>query len=236
MLIISSNLLLTSCSDLETDLYVINTEAPDDNILASDPIALAATSEGLYRAIHQANHSYNSPSIALNTMADVNSCSWGNFGMRDLSSEPRVSFNNDTSYGNDVTNTYFNALYTVLSDANTIVLAVNNGTEFSNPDLMLTIAKFNQALAIGYNALIFDKVWLSDENGAINDGVATGYLEAMDFALEKLDEAIAIAKNNSFTVPANYFTFAAQNMRLSQINGMLFVNRENKTFEPYGTV
>ena len=31
--------IVVSCSTLETDLYVDNLEAPNDNILASDPVA-----------------------------------------------------------------------------------------------------------------------------------------------------------------------------------------------------
>lgn len=38
------------------------------------------------------------PGIALSTLADEHTASWGNFGMKDLSSEPRQAFNNDPSY------------------------------------------------------------------------------------------------------------------------------------------
>ncbi len=150
------------------------------------------------------NTSTVAPGFAMNTMADVSTCSWGNFGMRDLSSEPRIAFNNSVSYGNNVTNSYFNSLYSVLFDANTIAAAVDNGTEFTNPALVEAVAKFGQALAIGYNALNFDVTYLSDETGAIGEGPAD-HETALAFALEKLDEAIAIAKGNSFTVPTEWF-------------------------------
>lgn len=209
--------MLFSCSTLETDLYVENLEAPNDNILASDPVALEASAQGLYNSWFLTTNSYNGPALALSVMSDVNSCSWGNAGMRDLSEEPRIPFNNTSGYGNNVTRSYFDGLYSNLSDANTIVFASNNGVKFSDNVMVVTVAKFTQALAIGYNALLFDRVWLSDENGPVNDGVPVDHKVAMEFALSKLDEAIALSKTKSFTVPANYFSVAMTNTELTAL-------------------
>ena len=166
---------------------------------------IKTTAAGLFNAIYMSIETYYGPGMALNTMADVSSCSWGNVGMRDLSSEPRVAWNNGVAYGNGfITNDFFNALYSSLSDANTLALAVSNGTEFDDTNLINAVAKFGQAITIGYNALIFNKVWLSDETGVVGDAAAD-YNAAMTFALTKLDEAIAIANANSFTVPNSWF-------------------------------
>ena len=198
-------LFVVSCQDFNTDLNVENLENPNDFILTSDPVALEATAGTLLQNWFISVHTYNGPGAAFATMADVSTCSWGNFGMRDTSSEPRGAFNNSSSYGYAyITNTYFNALYSVLSDSNTLALAIQNGTEFSDPAQIEMIAKFGQALSLGYLALVFDKVWISDENGAVEgaegDGAST-YAEAMTFALEKLDGAIAIAQANIVSVP-----------------------------------
>lgn len=212
-----------SCDTFETELEVENLENPNDNILTSDPVALEATAAGLFNAIYMAIETYYGPGMALNTMADVSSCSWGNVGMRDLSSEPRVAWNNGVAYGNGfITNDFFNAMYTNLSDSNTLAKAVESGTNFDSPNLINAVAKFGQAITIGYNALIFNKVWLSDENGifpAGESGVATDYAAAMTFALTKLDEAIAIANANSFTVPNSWFNAGGDlsSSELSQI-------------------
>jgi len=205
-----------SCTTFETDLYVDNFENPNDTILASDPIALEATAGTLFRGWYMAISDYDGPGMALSTMADVSSCSWGNAGMRDLSSEPREALNNTSAYGNNVTRSFFNSLYSVLSDANTIALAVSEGTEFENPNLVLSTAKFIQALAIGYNALFFDQTWLSDETGSVGEGPAD-YKAAMDFALGKLDEAIAVAKSNSFSVPESWTTNAMSSTEYAQL-------------------
>jgi len=202
-IIVLLSLFTVSCEDFSTDLNVPNLEHPNDDILTSDPVALTATAGSIIHNWFMAVHAYYGPGAAMQTMADISTCSWGNMGMKDLSSEPRVAFNNKSSYGNDVTNSYFNALYSVLSDANTIVAAVDKGTDFEDPDLVMTIGKFGQALSIGYLALVFDRVWLSDENGVVGEG-AVSYKEAMVFALQKLDEAIALAKDKGVEVPDSW--------------------------------
>ena len=192
-----------SCEDFSTDLEVENVENPNDKILSSDPVALSATSEGIINNWFMTVHAYNGPGLAMQTMADISTCSWGNGGMRDLSSEPRAALNNTSAYGNNVTKSYFNALYSVLTDSNTLGFAVANGTDFDDPNQIKMVSKLGQALSIGYLALVFDKVWISDETGAVvGSGLegASTYAEAMTFALGKLDEAIAIAKSNNISL------------------------------------
>ena len=201
-------LVVVSCQDFSTDLEVENLENPNDYILTSDPVALSATAGSVLQNWFLATHNYNGPGAAFATMADISTCSWGNFGMRDLSSEPRLGFINTSSYSYAyITETYFNALYSVLSDSNTLALAIQNGTEFEDNSQIEMIAKLGQALSVGYLSLIFDRVWLSDENGVIEGGVGDGastYAEGMTFALAKLDEAIAIAQANGVSFPENW--------------------------------
>ncbi|MBL4904462.1 MAG: hypothetical protein JKZ00_00165 [Flavobacteriaceae bacterium] len=204
-------LFVVSCQDFSTELEVENLENPNDKILTSDPVALEATAGSILQNWFMTIHSFRGPGPAFATMADLTTCSWGNFGMRDTSSEPRVAWNNTSSYGNQyITNTYFNALYSVLSDSNTLALAIANGTEFENPAQIEMIAKFGQALSIGYLALVFDKVWLSDETGIIGED-ATSYADAMTFALGKLDQAISIAQSNGVSVPESWLPGGAGN-------------------------
>lgn len=197
----------TSC-EIESDLYVTNPESPDDSILASDPVALEATAQGLYRAFYMSASGYRSPGHATNTMADTSSCSWGNFGMKDTSSEPRVAFNNSTAYGYSyITNTFFNAMYSVSTDANLIQKAVNTPetkAKFDNPNVVDAMSKFAQALSMGYLALYFDKVWLSDETGAIGNVDGATPAEALAFVTGKIDAAIVAAGKISGAIPTNY--------------------------------
>lgn len=213
-------LLVSSCQDFETDLDVPNLENPNDEILASDPIALEGTAGNLINSWFMTVHSTESPAAAFATMADVSTASYGNFGMRDLSSEPRIAFNNSTGYSNDVTITYFNSLYSLLTDSNTLVAAIEAGTEFNNPGMIEAMGKFGQALSVGYLALVFDRVWLYDNEGPIgeNETGEVDYATAMTYALEKLDEAIAVADASSFTLPEGWIPgVTVTSAKLSQI-------------------
>ena len=194
-------LIMVSCEDFSTDLEVENLNDPNDEILASDPTALKASAGTIIHNWYMTLHYGGSIGNSLATMADISTCSWAHAGMRDTSSEPRVAFNNSSSYDFAyITRRYFNALYAILSDANAIAFALDNGTDFEDPAQMEMIARLGQALSVGYLALIFDRVWLSDENGVIGDD-AVDYKEAMTFALEKLDEAILIAQVNNISIP-----------------------------------
>ena len=238
--IVTILLFVVSCSDFNTDLNVENLENPNDFILTSDPIALEATAGTLLQNWFITVHSTSGPGAAFATMADVSSCSWGNFGMRDTSSEPRGAFNNSSSYSYAyITNRYFNALYSVLSDSNTLALAIQNGTEFNDSNQIEMIAKFGQALSIGYLALVFDKVWLSDENGTVEGSLengASGYQEAMAFALTKLDEAIAIATANDVSVPETWLPNNGDNSTqlvafMNSMGARMLVNNVRNTSE-----
>ena len=193
-----------SCDTFETDLDVKNQENPDDAILTSDPVALEAVAGTLFQNWYMANSNYYGVGMAMNTMADASSCSWGNAGMKDSSSEPRAAWNNTSSYGYNYVNfNPFNAMYSVLADSNNLALAIANGTEFPDNNQILAIAKFGQAITMGTLALNYDGVWLSDETGPIGDG-KSDHNTAMAFAIGKLDEAIALANGNSFAVPENW--------------------------------
>ena len=49
-------------------------------------------------------------------------------------------------------------MYSVLADSNNLALAIENGTEFPDNNQILAIAKFGQALTMGYLALNYDGV------------------------------------------------------------------------------
>lgn len=193
-------LTFNSCQDFETDLEVANDQDPSSKQLGID-----ATANKIFQNWYQSVNSYNGPGLALLTMSDMNTCSWGNRGMKDLSSEPRVAFDNRAEYGNAIiTYNYFNSLNSILTDSNGLMNSIKNGNPFEDAKRTEAIAKFGQAVSIGYMALVFDRVWVSDEEGTKNNGEALNYKEAMKFALTKLDEAIQIANNNSFEIPKEF--------------------------------
>jgi starch-binding outer membrane protein, SusD/RagB family len=192
-----------SCDDFDTDLEVDNLEQP-----TSEQIGIQSTADKLFQNWYQTvNHIY-APGLVTATMADQFSASWGNFAMRDMSSEPRIAWNNNATYGNGaVTEDYFNSLHAVLADANSIMIGLEGEGVFDNHDKYESLARFGQGASLGYLALIFDRVFASDEDGIMNEGEPLGYKQATDLALEKLDLAIAAADRGDFTMD-------------SQVNGM----------------
>lgn len=200
---------LGSCEDFSTDLDVPNLNSPSDEILLTDAVALEASAGGIINAWFQMTQDNLGPASSLAVMSDAFSCSWGNYGMRDTSEEPRVAWNNGSGYGNAyVTENYFNAMHSILADSNNLIKALDNGIEFGEDGVdnarIESIGRFGQALATGYLALVFDRVWLSDETGSLNEGEAVDYMIAMDQAIMFLDQAISVTDANSFEIPTDW--------------------------------
>lgn len=202
-------LLFTACEDFETDLDIENQNAPDDKTLLTDAVALEAIASGLMNKWFHSTHDQWPPGSALSVTSDNFTCSWGNFNMRDLSSEPRVEFNNTPSYGFAfMYNGYFSNMHSILANSNNLIIALNNGVDFGDNGernkMIEAVARFGQGLSTGYLSLLFDRVWLSDETGALNDGNYVSYSEGFAKALEFLDMGISVADANSFSLPADW--------------------------------
>jgi len=188
-------MMFLSC-DIETDLDVQQIEDP-----SSVQIGIEATAFKIYQNWYQAANNYSGPGLSLAVMSDQMTCSWGNSGMRDTSSEPRIAWDNNSTYGSsNITESFFNSMYSVLADSNGLVKSLDAGTNFSDNDLIEALSRFGQAATIGSLAQVFNKVYVSDETGTLNEGLAFTYAEAMAIAIQKIDLAIAAADRGSFTV------------------------------------
>lgn len=193
-------LMFFSCDDFDTDLEVPYVENPSREQLGTE-----STADKLFQNWYNTINNYNGPGLVFATMADQTSMSWGNQGMRDMSSEPRIAWNNASTYTYSVvTEAYFNSFYAILADANSIAAGLEGGAEFSDEDKYTSVARFGQGASVGYLALVFDKVWLSDETGVLNDAEPVGYMEAVEFSLNKLDEAIAAADRGDFVLDGDF--------------------------------
>jgi len=188
-----------SCDDFNSDLEVENRENP-----TSLQIGNEATANKIFQNWYNTVNTYDSPGLALATMADQITMSHGNQAMRDMSSEPRIEWNNSPTYGfASITEYYFNSLHAVLADANAIVQGLQGETAFTDPVKAESMARFGQGASLGNLALVFDRVFASDETGTLNDGEPLPYQEAIELALSKLDLAIAAANDGDFTVSDN---------------------------------
>lgn len=161
-------------------------------------------------------------SFMLTTMSDEISSAWANWGMRDMSSEPRIAWNNDPSYSRraSVEGPWFSS-YGAISDANDVLISIAaaeaagsaTNNVFTNDGIdvnrLRAFAKFNQAWAHSFLALMFDQAFIFDESVEL-EAVASGavtlelapYQQVMEAALAQMDEAIAIAQSNAFTITA----------------------------------
>lgn len=205
-------MMFLSC-DLDTDLDVTNVESP-----SSSQIGIEATADKIFQNWYQAVNNYAGPGLSMAVMSDQMTCSWGNAGMRDTSSEPRIAWDNNSTYGSSfIIESYFNSLYSVLADSNGLIKSLEAGNPFSDDDLVEALARFGQAASLGSLAQVFNKVYVSDETGTLNDGLAYSYADAMQIALTKLDLAIAAADRGSFSLS-------------SQINGVNLSSSEFSEF------
>lgn len=192
-------LMFYSCDDFDTDLEVENRENPTGLQIGNE-----ATANKLFQGWYNTINNYNGPGLVLATMADQITMSYGNQAMQDMSSEPRVVWNNSATYSYAVvTRAYFNSLHAVLADANAITQGLQGETSFSDRNKYESLARFGQGAALGNLALVFDRVFASDETGTLNDGEPLDYKEAIQLALSKLDLAIAAADAGSFTIGDN---------------------------------
>jgi hypothetical protein len=199
-------LLMLSCQDLE----VTNQNAPDEERSLATPENVEALISGSFLSWWAATH-YSAPSQALVTTADALTCSWGNFGMQDMSSEPRAAFRNFLTYVyREVVNTPWFGLYGAISSASDGIKAVNGGIQIgangANNPRALAFAKFVQGISHGYVASFFDKGYILDETVDVNKDVLElkPYTEVMAAAIKQLEEAIALCQANNFTLPSSW--------------------------------
>ncbi|MEN8250464.1 MAG: RagB/SusD family nutrient uptake outer membrane protein [Bacteroidota bacterium] len=190
-------------------LDVENLNQPDLVQIMQSPDDVKGVASSLLNGWFQTVHGYNGPALSMWAMSDNGTCSWGTAGMKDLSSEPRMNFvNTSSSVYRYIIENYWKSLYSINSSANDVLWAIElNEMEIgeggSETNMIKAVSYMCQGLAVGYLALVFDKVYLVDETTkdilAIDE--ASTYQEATAFAVKKLEKAIAIFEAEDFVLP-----------------------------------
>lgn len=199
--------LLAGCADLDTT----NPNEPDrERVLASaqDVQALISTS---YRAYFD-NAQQTNPNLPTSAMADNITGGFFDFGVHDVSTEPRTVF--DASPLNTrgfVGRAPWSRLYPVISNVNDALGAIDDGLEITTgaggadeTPRARAFGKFVQGISLGYLGLYYDQALIVTENSDLESMDPTSfdpYRVVIDTALSVLDEAIAIANSNNFTIP-----------------------------------
>jgi starch-binding outer membrane protein, SusD/RagB family len=208
---LSSLLLVTSCADLDVKNY----NNPDTPRVLSNPDEYVGVIAGGFISFWQMQ-TRAEPGCVLYTIADMATCSWGNFGMNFYSSEPRVSFDNtSTSAFSAVGERAWNLGYSGLGTVNDIMLLTSDPSVIViNEEITKAVRAagyFLQGTIHGHLALLYDRTYyMVDETIPPGDlpnipyPVAPNYNEAVAKAIEKLEACIAICEANEFTLPSEF--------------------------------
>lgn len=172
---------------------------------------LVGISGGFFNSLFQGMHSAdNSPGIATWVAADAGTCSWGNFGMRDFGTEPRLELNNTPSYSNKSINEgFYNKMYSVISQSNdvlkqTIVAGKVLNDDASQTALVNAVSYYAQGVAHGYLGLFYDQSFVVKEDTDISTVELQPYSTVIAEALVSLDKCIALCSSNTFSLPADW--------------------------------
>lgn len=205
---ISLMLMVLSCAD-EID-NVKNLNNPDTTQVLSLGSDLNGLIGGGYTTWWQANNLDTYAALAV--AADHGTASWGNYGMRAVSNEPRSAILNSASWDElGVLEQPWQGNYSAISSANDVLGAINNnGIEWIEGDenktpMVSASAHFLRGLGYGYLGLLFDKGFIVNENTDLSSDLPfVSYEELINQAVKDLDAAIALASNNSFQINDNF--------------------------------
>lgn len=208
--VLISSALLFSCKKMD----VLNGNNPDLLAVLGEGPQLEAAASAMFNTIFKGEHSANGVEAMLATAADHVTCSWGNFGMRDLSWEPRdFAWNNTPVYANAGQLKYtYDQMYSAIGTATDVLNVLESGVSIggSADTRAKAFAKFTYGLAYGNLALLFDKVHIVDNQKAAEPTVASAvpYTEVAAAAIGYLEEALALT-DGSFSIPASWMGTAA---------------------------
>jgi hypothetical protein len=201
------------------DLDVTNPNNPDRARLERDPQLVQTIISSAYAQLFDFWQD-DFPVWVLSTMADEFTSGFLDFGIHDMSKEPRLAFNNSPTYSNDDINLdpwqKSNAILSGLADA---IGVIEDGTIVRDAGVDVTtravaFAKLMQGITLGNLAMVLDSAYLIDENLELQPPPApppplAPHTEVLALAIEKLEEAIAITDTANFTLPADPWLFVS---------------------------
>jgi len=189
-----------------TDLEVINQNNPDRERALTSPGDIEALISNGYFLWHRAVYQYEGNTLS--SMGDEGSSSWGNYGSREMSSEPRVAWPNSPSFAyNNATEYPWYRNYEALSSVYDGLKAIEADPSLCNDidcDRAHAFAKFSQGLALGYLGLQFDKGFILDESVDLETDSLPfyNYPDLIDKAVSYMQDAISEASGASWSLPS----------------------------------
>lgn len=195
-------LLVQSCVNWDNEY-----ELPDPEWSPEEVMKLA---ENSFRDLHNVLQGDSSVALAMGVMADHITCSWNNFGMRDLSLEPRTtSFNNSSD--NDyylIIDNQWDRIYEVIFEVNFVLERLYGGVLFGDEgednDMVEAFCWFTSAVAHGYLGLIFDQATVVEWDSDVTNLSLVSWQDMIDESLTMLDKAIALCESSQFVLPEEW--------------------------------
>jgi hypothetical protein len=229
------------CNDLDVE----NPNAPDAKRALADPNAVEAVGAGALRTwLNQFNDLESSG--VLSTQARTFSASWNNGNLNFYSSidnptappdqwnrQSRPWQNDPSAAGRTSVEAYWGGtqdelgvfrggFYSSLSSANDALTAIRTNNvvirNAGDTKRLETIATFMQGASLMMLALDFDKAYIVDEKTDLTSLEYSNRKQVRDAAIAKLQEAITLAKANTFTTPASWTNGKTYtNLQIAQI-------------------
>lgn len=207
-------LLFAAMGGCDDFLTVENINAPDRERALSEPGDVEALVGSSFFAWWSHLHSLH-PMIGLSAAADEITSSRPAFLMRMMGSQPRFEggdgYPNSSAFaGRGHVERPWYGMYSAISIANDGLDAIEGGLEIGQDgeDTPRTraFAKLVQGLSHGMIALLFDRGFVVTEDTDLEAGnlEIQPYAAVMEAALAQLDEAIALAEANTFTLPSDW--------------------------------
>lgn len=205
----SAAVLLGGCVDLD----VTNPNAPDRERVLSSPTDVQSLISTSYQAYFN-NAQQTNPNIPTSAMADNLTGGFFDFGVHDMTTEPRTAFNSSPlNTRGFVGRAPWSRLYPVISNVNDGLRAIDGGlvidTGPGGSDETAraeAFGKFVQGISHGYLGLYYDQALIVTEDTDLEQMDPTDfrpYPEVRDASLQMLDEAISISQANQFTIPGS---------------------------------
>jgi hypothetical protein len=206
-LVLGLVLLTGACQDLDTE----NLQAPDRNRALNSPTNVESLIRGGYAAYYSTTESGSYPAWSFSVGADEMSSSWGNEGMQQFSSEPRVAYPNDLVFSyRALTESPWTSMYRIISNMNEGLAAIADGMQFgtngADTRRAEAMARFAQGLAHVWIALQYDKgfIYLETDDPNTTEFQVKPYTEIFAVGMQQLDQAKAIAQQNTFSMDVSW--------------------------------
>ena len=210
IILLALTVTINACADLEVE----NFNEPDfDDVLAS-PEDLTNIPGGAFVSWWQAQSTVNT-GVAWACNADMLTCSWGNFGIRNFSWQPPIAIDNSlTSNDGAAISTAYNNYYSAISSGIDIERFLSNPENLPvtvngvDQTAMLTaVSQFLIGAGHAQLSILYDRGFIADSEtdlGTLGAETFSTAAEMRDFAVAKLEACASTSFSNTCTMPASY--------------------------------